>query len=277
MRGSNSNNNSNNNNNQAAACAVTGWEVRPGGMLVQKREDEDGSGPASFAAAGGPMINVKVCHGTSQLHLSVPAQSTFGELKRVLAKVTGLEPQDQRLLFRGKEKDNEEFLHMAGVKDMSKIVLLEDPASKERKLEQMKMEQGGYKACEAVVLVRSEVDKLAEKVTALESAVHGGTKVEEKEFLMLTELLMVQLLKLDGIEAEGEAKVQRRKEVRRIQSLVDTLDALKARNSNPLSNSNNAVSVTTQWETFDSGVGSLSAPPPMASSTQVTNDWEQFD
>ena len=43
---------------------------------------------------------------------------------------------------------------------------------------------------------------------------HGGTKVAEKEFLVLTELLMVQLLKLDGIEAaEGEAKVQRRTEV----------------------------------------------------------------
>lgn len=51
------------------------------------------------------------------------------------------------------------------------------------------------------------------QVTDLESAVCGGTKVEEKEFLVLTELLMVQLLKLDGIEAGGEAKLQRRMEV----------------------------------------------------------------
>lgn len=42
---------------------------------------------------------------------------------------------------------------------------------------------------------------------------HGGTKVADKEFVVLTELLMVQLLKLDSIEAEGEAKVQRRIEV----------------------------------------------------------------
>lgn len=66
-------------------------------------------------------------------------------------------------------------------------------------------------------------------------------------------------------------------QVRRVQSLVDTLDALKARNSNPLSNNSSSVSVTTQWETFDSGMGSLSAPPPKASSTTETNDWEQFD
>lgn len=78
-----------------------------------------------------------------------------------------MEPQEQRLLFRGKEKGDKEYLHMAGVKDMSKIVLLEDPTSKDRKLEQMKKEQEISKACEAVVLVRSEVDKLAEMVGIL--------------------------------------------------------------------------------------------------------------
>ena len=35
----------------------------------------------------------------------------------------------------------------------------------------------------------------------------------DKEFVVLTELLMMQLLKLDSIEADGEAKVQRRIEV----------------------------------------------------------------
>lgn len=41
----------------------------------------------------------------------------------------------------------------------------------------------------------------------------GGTKVADKEFLILTELLMEQLLKLDSIEAEGEAKLRRKSEV----------------------------------------------------------------
>lgn len=44
-------------------------------------------------------------------------------------------------------------------------------------------------------------------------AVGDGTKVAEKEFVVSTELLMRQLLKLDGIEAEGEAKMQRKAEV----------------------------------------------------------------
>ena len=41
----------------------------------------------------------------------------------------------------------------------------------------------------------------------------AGRKVEDKEFVVLAELLMVQLLKLDGIEAEGEARAQRKAEV----------------------------------------------------------------
>ena len=65
-------------------------------------------------------------------------------------------------------------------------------------------------------------------------------------------------------------------QVRRVQKLVDLLDTLKARNSNPF-NASNSVSVTTQWETFDSGMGSLNAPPPMPSSAQVSHDWERFD
>lgn len=65
-------------------------------------------------------------------------------------------------------------------------------------------------------------------------------------------------------------------QVRRVQGYVDTLDALKARNSNPLDNCSNAVSVSTNWETFDSGVGSLT-PPSISSSTEVIQDWERFE
>lgn len=50
-------------------------------------------------------------------------------------------------------------------------------------------------------------------MVALETTVCGGTKVDDKEFAILTELLMVQLLKLDCIPADGEAKAQRRVEV----------------------------------------------------------------
>ncbi|MFQ6627366.1 hypothetical protein Gotur_006269 [Gossypium turneri] len=232
------------------------WELRPGGMLVQKRDMGD--------ASSGPMIKIKVSHGSFHHDITVPAQSTFGDLKKVLVQETGLEPKEQRLLVQGKEKDDEECLHMVGVKDMSKVVLLEDPASKERKLEEMKRNQSVLKACEEVAKVRAEVVQLSDKVNALEGIVHGGTKVDEKELLGLTELLMVQLLQLDTIEAKGEAKVQRRAEVRRVQRLVDTLDNMKARNSNPFSSSGKS-------EAFEC------ASPSFPSSTRITHDWEVFD
>ncbi|MBA0584603.1 BAG family molecular chaperone regulator 4 isoform X1 [Gossypium raimondii] len=232
------------------------WELRPGGMLVQKRDMGD--------ASSGPMIKIKVSHGSFHHDITVPAQSTFGDLKKVLVQETGLEPKEQRLLFQGKEKDDGECLHMVGVKDMSKVVLLEDPASKERKLEEMKRNQSVLKACEEVAKVRAEVVQLSDKVNALEGIVHGGTKVDEKELLGLTELLMVQLLQLDTISANGEAKVQRRAEVRRVQRLVDTLDNMKARNSNPFSSSGKS-------EAFEC------ASPSFPSSTRITHDWEVFD
>lgn len=65
----------------------------------------------------------------------------------------------------------------------------------------------------------------------MQASVKSGTKVDEKEFILSSELLMIQLLKLDGIEAQGEAKAQRKNEVRRIQGYVDTLDALKEKSS----------------------------------------------
>lgn len=51
------------------------------------------------------------------------------------------------------------------------------------------------------------------QVAALEVAVHGGTKISDKEFEISTEMLMRQLLKLDSIEAEGMARAQRKAEV----------------------------------------------------------------
>jgi len=90
-----------------------------------------------------------------------------GHLKGVLTTETGLEPKEQRLLFRGKEKEDEEWLHMVGVKDMSKVILLEDPASKERKLKEMQKSEDILEACAAISSVRTEVDKLHKKVLAI--------------------------------------------------------------------------------------------------------------
>lgn len=62
------------------------------------------------------------------------ALSDAGDLKVMLSLLTGLWPREQRLLYRGKERDDCDHLHMVGVQDKDKVLLLEDPAVKERKL-----------------------------------------------------------------------------------------------------------------------------------------------
>ncbi|XP_074317516.1 BAG family molecular chaperone regulator 4-like [Silene latifolia] len=248
------------------------WEMRPGGMLVQMRENGDGFDDFN----GGAFYKIKVSYGPKFLDFTIPCKSTFGDLKKLLAQETGLEPEDQRLFFRGREKDDTETLTMAGLKDNSKLLLMERPASKERKMEEARKNDEILKAYEAIAKVRTEVDKLSQKVSSLQTSVNSGIKVDEKEFIILTELLMVQLLKLDTIEAEGEPKAQRKTEVHRVQGYVDLMDSLKTRNANPFGDQGNTVAVTTNWETFDSGVGSLT-PPSTSSSSKSTEDWERFE
>lgn len=46
------------------------WEVRPGGLLVQRR--------LVGSSDNGPMITIKVSHDSYYHHLTLPSQSTFG-------------------------------------------------------------------------------------------------------------------------------------------------------------------------------------------------------
>ncbi|KAL3531668.1 hypothetical protein ACH5RR_005189 [Cinchona calisaya] len=255
--------------NSTISCAS---EARPGCTLDDDVHQQQ--------VVDGPALKMKVSHGSNLVDVSVPSSSTFGDLKRFIARETGLEPQMQKLLFRGKEKEDCDLLQMAGVKDDTQVVLLmEDARDEEMKSREMNETSEILRGVAAVADVRAEVDNLSEQVSALQAVVYGGEKVEERDIVYLTEMLMRQLLKLDSIEAEGEGKIQRKMEVRRVQSFVEIMDTLKARNSTPFSDSSNAVSSTTQWETFNSAVANPSAPIPMpcSTSTKVTQQREQFD
>ncbi|VFQ95103.1 unnamed protein product [Cuscuta campestris] len=73
----------------------------------------------------------------------------------------------------------------------------------------------------------SEMLKFCE-VSALESVITKVGKVAEETIVNLIELLMNQLLKLDGIiTSESHVKSQRKFQVERVQKCVETLDVLK--------------------------------------------------
>ncbi|KAM3259082.1 hypothetical protein ACQJBY_050711 [Aegilops geniculata] len=185
------------------------WEVRPGGMLVQKRD------PDSDAPAGAPVptLRLKVKFNGVSHEIYINSQASFGELKKMMSEKTGLHHEDQKVLYKGKEMDSKAFLDMSGVKDRSKLVLLEDPDAQAKRLIEQRRADKAHRASKSVSRISLDVDKLATKVSALEAIVRKGGKVVEADVVALTEALMTELVKLDAIAADGEVKAQRRLQV----------------------------------------------------------------
>ncbi|XP_040866550.1 BAG family molecular chaperone regulator 1 isoform X2 [Glycine max] len=182
------------------------WEMRPGGMLVQMRTADSDRNPALV-----PTIRVRVKYGSIYHEVNISSQATFGELKKMLSGPTGLHHEDQKLLYKDKERDSKAFLDMVGVKDKSKIVLMEDPISQEKRLLERRKNAKMEKAAKSISEISLEIDRLAGR-----------------------------LLKLDGIMADGDVKLQRKMQVKRVQKYVETLDVLKVKNSMPSSNGDHA-------------------------------------
>lgn len=85
----------------------------------------------------------------------------------MLTGPTGLHHQDQKLLYKDKARDNNAFLDIAGVKDKSKMVLIEDPLSLEKRYIEMKQNAKMEKAAKTISDISFEVDRLAGQVTIL--------------------------------------------------------------------------------------------------------------
>ncbi|CAD6224152.1 unnamed protein product [Miscanthus lutarioriparius] len=267
----------------AAAVKEDEWEVRPGGMLVQKRS------PDADAPAGAPVptIRVKVKFNGVYHEIYINSQASFGELKKLLSARTGLHPEDQKLVYKDKERDSKAFLDMAGVKDRSKMMLLEDPAAQAKRLLEQRRTDKAERAAKSISRINLDVDKLATKVSALETIVSKGGKVVDADVVTLTEALMNELVKLDSIAAEGEVKVQRRMQEKRVQKYVETLDAIRAKNAAaaPKANGNMnghakpraphlpprppPVSQRRNFQQPSPAPGGAAAPP--------TQSWESFD
>uniref|UniRef100_A0A1J3EXH2 BAG family molecular chaperone regulator 1 n=1 Tax=Noccaea caerulescens TaxID=107243 RepID=A0A1J3EXH2_NOCCA len=203
------------------------WEMRPGGMLVQKRNPD--SDPVG--APPPPMIRVRIKYGSVYHEINISPQASFGELKKMLSGPTGIHHQDQKLMYKDKERDSKAFLDVSGVKDKSKMVLIEDPISQEKRFIEMRKIAKTEKAAKAISDTSLEVDRLGGRVSAFEMVIKKGGKIAEKDLVTVIELLMNELIKLDGIVAEGDVKLQRKMQVKRVQNYVETLDALKVKNS----------------------------------------------
>eukprot|EP00256_Glycine_max_P057325 XP_014625140.1 BAG family molecular chaperone regulator 1-like [Glycine max] len=156
---------------------------------------------------------VKVKYGSSYHQIQISSHASFGELKKMLTEPTGLHVQDRKLIYKKKERDSKSYLDVERVKDGSKLVLLVDIESRERRLLEMLKIAKKEKTLKSLTEIKVEVDKLAKKVAALEAATSTGGVIAELDIETLTENLMRTLIALDEIYYEGELKLQRREQV----------------------------------------------------------------
>ncbi|XP_014506210.1 BAG family molecular chaperone regulator 1-like [Vigna radiata var. radiata] len=99
-----------------------------------------------------------------------------------------------------------------GLEEEEALVLVEDPISQEKRLLERRKNAKMEKAAKSISKISLEVDRLVGK-----------------------------LLKLDGIMAEGDVKLKREIQVKRVQKYVETLDLLKIKNSLAGSNGQHAL------------------------------------
>nr|GMD97692.1 BAG family molecular chaperone regulator 3-like [Ipomoea batatas] len=186
---------------------AAGWEVRPCGMLVQKRSSD---------------FNQSVKYGSSHHEVYIHSQANLGDQMN-------------------REKRCPE---------MCRTVKMEN-SSKE------------------ITEIRLEIDKLAKQVGNVEMDIYGGKKVAEMAILNMIELFMTQLIKLDGVSGDGDVKLQRRMQVKRVQKYIENLDMLKIRNSTL--GSNNAR-VAAQFQQVHNKLAGRNNEGPV----RVTAKWENF-
>ncbi|KAI3939454.1 hypothetical protein MKW98_022322 [Papaver atlanticum] len=229
------------------------WEMRPGGMLVQKRCSSKSDTQSTLTN-----LNLRIAYGSIRYEMSIAPQSTFGELKKLLADETGLQPREQLLTFKGKDRGNGEFLDRSGVKNKSKIILVEDPSSKERRFIEMRRNAKLQSARRAISDISMEVEKLVAEVSAIEKSVSNGIKVAEVQITTLTEMLMRQAIKLDSIATEGDTSTHKNLQSKRVQKCVETLDVLKVSNAGV-----KPATIKSKWEAMEAA--------------QSRPQWEYFD
>ncbi|CAN6850821.1 hypothetical protein Bca4012_053053 [Brassica carinata] len=250
------------------------WELRPGGMVVQRRTDDSSNVPHD--------IRVRVKYGSVHHEISINSQSTFGELKKRLSVKTGVHHQDMKILYKDKERDSKIFLDLCGVKDGSRLVLKEDPISQEKRFLEMRKLVAKEKANKAISDINFQADRLAGKLSAFDAVIGKGVKVEEKNLENLLEMLMNQLVRLDAILVDGDIKLKKMQE-ERLQKYVEALDALKIKNSmrpqtqpqlkpqiQPQHKERDVVTV--EEETSRKCTASSPGPPVI-----ITTRWETFD
>ncbi|KAJ9173534.1 hypothetical protein P3X46_016657 [Hevea brasiliensis] len=206
---------------------VEDLEIRPGGLLVQKRNSDSNKNSVPI-----PSIKVSVKYGSLNYQICISSQASFGELKKMLAEQTGVHPQDQKLIYKKKERDSKAYLDISGVKDGSKIMLIENITSWERRSLEMIKSAKIEKASKYLQQISLEVDKLHTKERRVQKYIET-----------------LDMLKLrNSINNRTEDKIPKQQEENSTGKKPIPMQKLVQQQI--LRHSESFV-ITTNWETFD--------------------------
>ncbi|XP_010483937.1 PREDICTED: BAG family molecular chaperone regulator 2-like isoform X3 [Camelina sativa] len=239
-------------------------ELRPGGMVVQKRTDQISNVPR--------VIRVRVKYGSVHHEISINSQSSFG-----------VHHQDMKIIYKDKERDSKMFLDLSGVKDRSKLVLKDDLISQEKRLLELRKISLHDKSTRAISDITFQVQKLAGQLSAFDTVIGKGGNVEEKNLENLMDMLMNQLVKLDSISGDGDFKLKKKIQEERLQKYVEVLDLLKIKNSTqPQPQMQPKPQTQPQYKkqgllTFDEQVPRKPIASSSSPSVIITTRWETFD
>ncbi|XP_015944050.1 BAG family molecular chaperone regulator 1-like [Arachis duranensis] len=110
-----------------------------------------------------PKLRLRIAYGGLRYEISVSCMSSFLEVK-ILSVETGLQVDEQSLVYRGRERENGEYLDICGVKDRSNLVLIEDLSSIQRRFIQMRRNAKIQTATGAINDIILQLDHLAQQI-----------------------------------------------------------------------------------------------------------------
>mmetsp|Transcript_18247 Transcript_18247/g.39892 ORF Transcript_18247/g.39892 Transcript_18247/m.39892 type:complete len:185 (-) Transcript_18247:291-845(-) len=178
------------------------------------------------------VLNVKLTHGLKVSSMAVPSDCDFMDFKVAAQKVTGVPVEDQKILFRGKPMNDGDALFAIGVRDGSKLMLIESEARRRAKVPVHQlmpaMSPADAATLKKVHEVQASADKLEKELVQVESDVAKTGTIDaesKKQLRRIQEMLERELLKLDSLSGEG-IRDQRRAQVQRINALCERTEAL---------------------------------------------------
>merc|ERR1711879_1074108 len=140
---------------------------------------------------------------------------TFGTLKQEICRMSEVPVQYQRILWRGREREDHEKLKNVGIRKNSKVILDDSAFRQYKNAQKLKNEPTAENIpveMKIIEKIKSKIDEVESKILDFENCVTGSYKEN-----VLQELLTQQVLSLDCVDVPAGAVGQNVRDARKQQ------------------------------------------------------------